>query len=289
MDCNSVIQQQLSSTGWAPIDPALAKFLHPELHSEYQISSWLTVPDSLLKRFPRTVLVKAHVEGFGVVPILTRSRIALAERIGWLTGGAVELVEEGRPAATEAGNKAQAVPIPPRRERAIPDDVEGLDVQTKEPPRSCLACGNRTNDGGCLPAKRGEMKGRPEHYRPTADHPRRCVHYVPGYHLVTGERRDPRTGRELWPELVPKVSAPAPVPVEPRTAAEQARNLLLATLRDGPCDAAEILAAAEEAGISERSTQRAAEALGVVKTRAAFRGGWVWALPEGARAAAQAA
>lgn len=42
-----------------------------------------------------------------------------------------------------------------------------------------------------------------------------------------------------------------------------------------------ILAAAQGASISGRTTiQRAADALGVVKTKAGFAGGWIWAMPE---------
>lgn len=65
------------------------------------------------------------------------------------------------------------------------------------------------------------------------------------------------------------------------TAAERAQALLADLLKDGPREAAQILAAADGANIAGRTMQRAAEALGVVKTRAAFRSGWTWRLPAG--------
>lgn len=60
---------------------------------------------------------------------------------------------------------------------------------------------------------------------------------------------------------------------------EQARTLIAGMLKEGPHNAADVLAAADSAGISERTAQRAATALGVVKTRGAFDGGWSWRLP----------
>lgn len=85
---------------------------------------------------------------------------------------------------------------------------------------------------------------------------------------------------------------PKPVPVEtkaheadtqgdnPESAMDRAKELILDMLEAGPTDAAGILAVAEGDGISERTMQRAAESLGVVKTKAGFSGGWMWALPE---------
>jgi putative DNA primase/helicase len=61
--------------------------------------------------------------------------------------------------------------------------------------------------------------------------------------------------------------------------AEQAEALLLELLTSGPRDAREIRTVAEGANISKRTMQRAADALGVVKTKAGFMGGWTWALP----------
>lgn len=63
------------------------------------------------------------------------------------------------------------------------------------------------------------------------------------------------------------------------SAIEKARNLLASMLKDGPRDAAEIRTAAEGAKISERTIQRAADTLGVVKTKVGLAGGCIWALP----------
>ena len=62
------------------------------------------------------------------------------------------------------------------------------------------------------------------------------------------------------------------------SAAAVACALVADLLKDGPRAAAEILSAAEGAKVSQRSIQRAAVDLGVVKTRTAFRSGWTWRL-----------
>lgn len=103
-----------------------------------------------------------------------------------------------------------------------------------------------------------------------------------GYHLHTGEHRDYRNGRELWPELQ-TTKAPA---AEPAGASEKARELLLGLLKNGPQPAARIIEAGQAAGLSERTIQRAGERLGVAKAKDGHSG-WTWALPEqGAKVAA---
>lgn len=62
-------------------------------------------------------------------------------------------------------------------------------------------------------------------------------------------------------------------------AIERANQLILDFVKDGPRNAREIHTAAEGAKISVRTFQRAAIALGVVKTKARFNGGWSWRLP----------
>lgn len=61
---------------------------------------------------------------------------------------------------------------------------------------------------------------------------------------------------------------------------DRASDLLADLLGDGPLSAADILAAADRAKVSKRTMQRAANMLQVKKTRAAFRGGWIWRLPD---------
>lgn len=60
---------------------------------------------------------------------------------------------------------------------------------------------------------------------------------------------------------------------------DQACALLANLLKEGARDTAEIIAAAEGDNLNERTMQRAAERLGVVKIKAGFGEGWTWALP----------
>ncbi len=60
---------------------------------------------------------------------------------------------------------------------------------------------------------------------------------------------------------------------------DRAVSLLSDLLKDGALDASGILAAAEGDNLHERTMQRAAERLGVVKEKAGFGEGWTWALP----------
>jgi hypothetical protein len=62
--------------------------------------------------------------------------------------------------------------------------------------------------------------------------------------------------------------------------AAQACALVADLLKAGPRNASEIIAAAEGAKVSGRSIQRAANELGVVRTKAGFGAGWTWKLPE---------
>lgn len=60
---------------------------------------------------------------------------------------------------------------------------------------------------------------------------------------------------------------------------DRAIDLLADLLRDGPRNAAEIIATAEGDSLNERTMQRAGEQMCVVKTKAGFGEGWTWALP----------
>lgn len=97
MDAKSFITQQLSASGWAPIHPDVAKLIDPDAgntNTQRDLAIDLQQPAHLLRIFPRTALCKAKVEGFGDVLILYRSPLVLAERIAFLTGGHVELIED---------------------------------------------------------------------------------------------------------------------------------------------------------------------------------------------------
>ena len=178
MNTKEFITRQLGTTGWAPIDGKLAKFLAPELHGEHEMTANLTTPDALLRQYPRTHLANVAVEGFGAVLILTRSMLALEDRISLIVGSRARIVPDEKR-------------LPAARQES---EVEG------NPPRPCRECGQRTGDDRCNAAIEGKLKGRPIDYRPDAAHPRRCIEYTPGHHLLTGDYTDLRTGRELWPE-----------------------------------------------------------------------------------------
>lgn len=126
--------------------------------------------------------------------------------------------------------------------------------------RSCGECSRFSSAGTCLESV--------EH-RPNARVPRQCLGFLP-----VPEAYDDRTGRELWPELANYVEAGG-----------GAKGFLAAALTAGPVPSAQIIIQAGAAGIPERSIQRAAEKLGVLRTKAGFKEGWKWALQnaEGAK------
>lgn len=270
------IHRQLGTAGWAPINHEMAVLLCREVVNEHRAFAVdQHAPENLLRAFPGTRLYQAQVDGIGVVFVLSRSSLILAERMQFL-GFAVTKV-------TEFNARAPAAHVVPKPEPRTNDPLALLHagVATKEPPRPCKTCGRMSSSQTCLAALLGEIEGRPRDYRPDISHPRRCLAYAPPYGTS-----DDRTGRELWPEigeqnLLKPVILKAESKLEGDSSAiERARALLTAMLKDGPRDAAEIFTAAEGDNIGERTIQRAAEALGVVKTKAGFSGGWTWAMPE---------
>jgi hypothetical protein len=66
---------------------------------------------------------------------------------------------------------------------------------------------------------------------------------------------------------------------EERSAREDARAFLREFLLDGPKPSTQVFKAARAQGISERTLRRAFSGLGGKAGKAAFSGGWVWALP----------
>jgi len=67
-------------------------------------------------------------------------------------------------------------------------------------------------------------------------------------------------------------------PHEPAGTLERAKSLLFEALKVGARPAGEVLDVAAGAGISERTMQRAADAIGVVRTKGGFGSGWMWAM-----------
>lgn len=95
MDAKRFIEEQLRSTGWAPVHHQLALMLCPDVaRAWHDFAAYLNSPASLLRQFERTALCRAKVDGFETVLILYRDSTVLAERIRFLTGGQVELVED---------------------------------------------------------------------------------------------------------------------------------------------------------------------------------------------------
>lgn len=73
-------------------------------------------------------------------------------------------------------------------------------------------------------------------------------------------------------------SEPATKSKRPR---EQAADWLRERLADGAVPYRDLIAEAQDAGLSKRTVERAADELGVEKTKSDFHGGWRWSLPEG--------
>lgn len=68
-------------------------------------------------------------------------------------------------------------------------------------------------------------------------------------------------------------------PAEDRSARGEAKRWLAEMLADGPQPATQIIRAAREIGIAERTLNRAKKSLGVLAEKAGFEGGWSWRLP----------
>lgn len=275
------LRQRIAAQGWAPIQDRAADFLEPGMgHYHLDFAAWQRQPERLRRMFPRSAIYRAKTEAFGEILILSMSPLILAERISMILGGAVEIVEA---APQKVQTVATAVPVTSDKLA-----LAHVGIATKEPPRACRQCGNLSGGGTCLAAQRGELEGAPRDYRPDLTFPRRCSeHHWPRPDRDEYLGRDERTGRQLWPEVfapVEMASEPALVPEaiaadEGASAIEKARTLVSSMLAAGPCAASEILLAAEGASLSERTTQRAAEQLHVVKAKDGS-GGWTWALPE---------
>jgi hypothetical protein len=136
-------------------------------------------------------------------------------------------------------------------------------ITTAEGPRTCGTCDNLSAGNACLAALRGLLDYVSGEYRPLINAPRRCLGYVPSPGCY-----DDRTGPQLWLEIANYVEG-----------GEGARGYLAAQLTGGPLPSALIIAKAGEAGFPKRTIQRAAEQLGVLRTKKDFSDGWDWALP----------
>jgi hypothetical protein len=65
---------------------------------------------------------------------------------------------------------------------------------------------------------------------------------------------------------------------EEKGARDEAKAFLADLLADGPMPSKEVLKNARDAGVAERTLRRAAQDLGVQKSKTAMEGGWLWKL-----------
>ena len=70
---------------------------------------------------------------------------------------------------------------------------------------------------------------------------------------------------------------------EDTNALQGARDFLLEVLRDGPMESDALKREAKNAGVAERTLERAKNRLGVKSQKRAFEGKWEWALPKDAK------
>lgn len=97
------------------------------------------------------------------------------------------------------------------------------------------------------------------------------------------------TSLVMWePEPVNGITADEilrlPTDPDEKDARDDARNFLIGLLRfgdgtDNPTGAKEVLSNARDAGVSEKTLRRAAQDLGVIKSKTGMDGGWLWSLP----------
>lgn len=135
MDAKRFIEEQLRSTGWAPIHYDLAKLLAPDTaNASRDFAAYLYSPATLLRIFPRTALCRASVQGFGDVVILYRSPVALAERIGLIVGGEVKLIRDAELEALTPAAAVSATKLPSPRPIKKDETPERIALARQEPP-----------------------------------------------------------------------------------------------------------------------------------------------------------
>lgn len=275
------VHQALASTGFVVVDSTVAWMLRPDLWTSGMdcaqdfVQIYSKVTNSIANVARMTIRLSGPDRS---ALVLARSTDRLAERMGLILGHTVELLESEQVAATRAAPEA------PRAYHPAPDIRAGVSysVATAEDPRTCDSCDNLTATQACSAAARGKLDFVSGSYRPHIHALRRCIGYQPKLDL-----RDDRNGHDLWPEIVALISSETTGNTEGDTVSdglEMTRDVricdfLAGILKDGSRGAAEIIATAEGAGFSERMLQRAAERLGVVKSKSSFLGGWLWALP----------
>lgn len=244
MSVETYLHSQLATTGFCILDHAVVMRLRPDLFG----FNGMTCADELGQarkhhKLNPSHVTRQHVTLQGIdhpVEVLARSTTRLAERIEEITG--LKVTAMGVPAPEIKSNVAKPLDGAEAQRQARLEKLRKLAAQ--EPPAH--VCHLRTE----ILNARAELE-------------------------------------RLEPKPAPVITSIPTKPTEantqgdsPESAMDRAKELIMDMLEARPSDAAGILAVAEGDGISERTMQRAAEALGVVKTKAGFSGGWMWALPE---------
>lgn len=154
-----------------------------------------------------------------------------------------------------------------------------LTLAPMQPPRTCSTCSVLSAAGSCMSAAESGERW------PDARKPRRCLSYLPEYGSY-----DSRTGFQLWPEAVnqsvERLAEQSVITLPPKTVkqsghlVEIAERFLIDALAHGRLSSSEVISHGTEIGIGKRTLQRAAERLMLIRTKTAFSGGWLWALPQ---------
>lgn len=241
--------QCIAGSGFAVMNGIVAWRLRPDL--------WATGQDCAmsmgLKDVEGAKKLSVTIPGIGTVPVFAMSEKRLADRIEEVTGFAVTAIED-----YHAPTSAAHVPFPNSNQLHAAQHLDKLrKLSAMEPPaHECVL-------------RKDILKAREE--------------------LA---RIEPQTVAKTQTAVEEEVSVPvqsiesdnaADESDAPETAIDRAKELLEEMLSDGPTDTASIYAVAEGEGLSERTMQRASDALGVVKTKTGFSGGWSWAMPETAQ------
>lgn len=135
MDATRFIEEQLRSTGWAPVNYDLAKLLAPDTaNASRDFAAFIYSPAALLRIFPRTALTRASVPGFGECVILYRNPLALADRIGLIVGGEVKLIRDAELEALTPAAAVSATKLPSPRPIRKDETSERIALARQEPP-----------------------------------------------------------------------------------------------------------------------------------------------------------
>jgi hypothetical protein len=71
-----------------------------------------------------------------------------------------------------------------------------------------------------------------------------------------------------------------PTDPDEKGARDEAKSFLLDLLQDGSMPAKDVFVNARGAGVAEKTLRRAAQDLGVVKSKTGMDGGWIWKLSD---------